>query len=206
MLNKKTYPYNKLSFLVDMLDIAFKTEMENEGWLITPAPVESADNKYISDDRYGDYWQVQRRDEYEDESGNPIFPILPDDYAAQEIAKSHGIMLDDDGILLGFRGKNYIKEGLLEEISFIKRMMLINENLNPLEKYKEDKNYGYGEGKSPMLPTAQKIALNNAKIDYSKKNNIEELENIKIIEDKTFREPDNQYKKIIVITVDSDNE
>lgn len=206
MSNKITYPYQEIENYVSFFNNAMEDIMENEGWGIFSSGTSYPDERYESTDKYGDYWQVQRIDHYEDEHGKPTFPILKDDSEAWDLARSHGFILDEDGILIGFKNKNFLTPSLQEEIAAIKKKMLLKEEVtNPLDKYKEDKQYGYGEAISPNLSAAQKIALNNAKIDYSKKNNLEELSDIKIIEDKTFREQNNQYKKIIVITLETQN-
>jgi hypothetical protein len=89
---------------------------------------------------------------------------------------------------------------LNEEILEIKKIMgLVVEAEDP-EKFKNDKDYGYGEGLSLDQVTAKKKALSNAKLDLIKKQGKNEanISAIKTIVEKLTK-LDNQFKVTLVI-------
>ena len=89
---------------------------------------------------------------------------------------------------------------LNEEILEIRKIMgLVVETDNP-ENFKNDKNYGYGEGLSLDQTIAKKKALSNAKSDLIKKQGKDggNISGIKTIVEKLTK-LNNDFKYILVI-------
>lgn len=90
---------------------------------------------------------------------------------------------------------------VIKEILKIKEMMgLLNENTLDPEKYKEDKNYGYGEGTSTNQNIAKNKALNNAKFNLLSKQGKSSgnISGQKIVAEKVLN-IDNGFKYIVAI-------
>ena len=90
---------------------------------------------------------------------------------------------------------------ITKEILKIKEMMgLINESTVDPEKYREDKNYGYGEGTSINQNTAKNKALNNAKFNLLSKQGKSSgnISGQKIVAEKVLN-IDNGFKYIVAI-------
>lgn len=119
------YPYDKIAHYVNFINTVYENIMKEQGWIIVTSGTILPNERYISTDKFGDYWQVQRIDEYEDESGKPVFPILHDDTKAWELAKKIGLILDEDGIVIGFRNKNFLKSDVKEEVQNIKKKIIL---------------------------------------------------------------------------------
>jgi len=94
-----------------------------------------------------------------------------------------------------------IKMKLFEQILKIKSMMgLINESNSDPEKYKDDKNYGYGEGRSMDQNIAKNKGLSNAKANLLSKQGKTEgaISGLRTVAEKTNM-VDNQYYYIVAI-------
>lgn len=61
---------------------------------------------------------------------------------------------------------------IVENIVSDKKKYILEQDLSSFEQYKTSKDYGYGEGVSPDMTASRKMAMSNAKIDFAKKNNL----------------------------------
>jgi hypothetical protein len=61
---------------------------------------------------------------------------------------------------------------IVENIVSDKKRIILEQDLSSFEQYKTSKDYGYGEGVSPDMTASRKMAMSNAKIDFAKKNNL----------------------------------
>lgn len=88
---------------------------------------------------------------------------------------------------------------IFENIVSDNKKTLHEQDLSSFEQYKTNKEYGYGEGVSQDMSAARKIAMSNAKIDYAKKNNLDQATIGSHIsgDEKAFKEPNGQIKFIV---------
>ena len=88
---------------------------------------------------------------------------------------------------------------IFENIVSDNKKTLHEQDLSSFEQYKTNKEYGYGEGVSQDMSAARKIAMSNAKIDYAKKNNLDQATIGTHIsgDEKAFKEPNGQVKFIV---------
>ena len=88
---------------------------------------------------------------------------------------------------------------IVENIVSNKKKVILEQDLSSFEQYKTNKEYGYGEGVSQDMAASRKIAMSNAKIDYAKKNNLNQTTIGSHIsgDEKAFRLPDGQIKFVV---------
>jgi hypothetical protein len=110
--------------------------------------------------------------------------------------------------------KNYAKKGLLNTAivmsllgnpSFTQAQKDQIQNITNIEQTIDDKekeNEAKGEGISPDMLLAKKIALVNAKANLEKKLNINVLSSINIIDEQVYKLENGTFKYIVTITLD----
>lgn len=88
---------------------------------------------------------------------------------------------------------------IVENIVSDKKRTILEQELSSFEQYKTSKDHGYGENISPDLATARKIAMNNAKMDFVKKNNLNQNDvgSHLSADEKAFREPNGNVKYVV---------
>jgi len=88
---------------------------------------------------------------------------------------------------------------IFENIVSDNKKTLHEQDLSSFEQYKTNKEYGYGEGVSQDMSAARKIAMSNAKIDFAKKNNLDQATIGSHVsgDEKAFKEPNGQIKFIV---------
>lgn len=112
---KPIYPTNELQPFIDWFYRNFEDEMSHL-WLISYAETEIPyyiDIQYKN--RIGIFWQVQKNDQSD---------LLESDEDAEKLAKELGLMIDDYGIIIGFKGVNFLENP--EEIDFYKNIQQYN--------------------------------------------------------------------------------
>ena len=110
---KKNYPYYKIEKLIDFYKEEFQDYMNKQGWDIFESDNPIFYDNYKSDGGY--FWQVQVIDEpygesgFYDEKGNALIGITTDQEAIN-LARKTGLMVDDDGLVYGFKGTSLFNE------------------------------------------------------------------------------------------------
>lgn len=91
---------------------------------------------------------------------------------------------------------------IVENIVSDKKKYILEQDLSFFDKYKSSKDYGYGEGVSSDMATSRKIAMSNAKIDFAKKNNLNQAtigSNLPGNEEKAYSMPDGSVKFVVAL-------
>ncbi len=105
---KIIYPFKKISKFVDWFQQEYKDYAAKQGWAIFDSDTEVPNIKYKHepDNKRWSYFQVQRLDNpAEDEA---LFGRLSDDMQADELAKKLGLVLDEFGVIIGWKGQLFI--------------------------------------------------------------------------------------------------
>jgi len=94
--DKKYYPFHDIAYFVDWFEKKYIEEMV--GWNIY-------NSDFISKKWYSDndcFWQIQMNDENEDE-------FFESDEDAIIVAKKLGLMIDKEGVVVGYNGDLFIE-------------------------------------------------------------------------------------------------
>jgi hypothetical protein len=105
---KIIYPFKKISKFVDWFQQEYKDYAAKQGWAIFDSDTEVPNIKYKHepDNKRWSYFQVQRLDNpAEDEA---LFGKLSDDMQADELAKKLGLVLDEFGVIIGWKDQLFI--------------------------------------------------------------------------------------------------
>ena len=105
---KIIYPFKKISKFVDWFQQEYKDYAAKQGWAIFDSDTEVPNIKYKHepDNKRWSYFQVQRLDNpAEDEA---LFGRLSDDMQADELAKKLGLVLDEFGVIIGWKDQLFI--------------------------------------------------------------------------------------------------
>ena len=94
--------------IVKIIKIWNKGYSETQGWAIFDSDTEVPNEKYISEDPRGNYWQIQKLDS--PGKGEALVGDLKSDMEADEMARKIGLMVDEYGILYGYQGKSFLDE------------------------------------------------------------------------------------------------
>ena len=109
---KVFYDFDKIKKFVDWFQSEHGDYALKQGWSIFDSDTEQPNEKYHSERTYkgkklnGYYWQVQRLDSPEDDEA--LFGKLKNDYAADDLARKLGLMVDEYGVVYGWDGKSFI--------------------------------------------------------------------------------------------------
>ena len=101
-VNKKLYPFDDFTPFINWFGVMYEDVMKNEGWLISDSSFDSSNfiRPVFQGKLLGGYWQVQRNDEDE---------IIETDIVAEKLAKKHGLLLDNDGVVVGYNDVSFIE-------------------------------------------------------------------------------------------------
>jgi len=109
---KVFYDFDKIKKFVDWFQSEYGDYALKQGWSIFDSDTEEPNEKYHSERTYkgkklnGYYWQVQRLDSPEDDEA--LFGKLKNDYAADDLARKLGLMVDEYGVVYGWDGKSFL--------------------------------------------------------------------------------------------------
>jgi hypothetical protein len=109
---KINYPYKKIGVFVKWFNQEYKGYPEKQGWSIFSADTEIPNVKYISDGPRGGYWQIQKLDF--PGKGEALIGNLENDHVADDMARKVGLMVDEYGVVHGYRGKSFLDEDIQE--------------------------------------------------------------------------------------------
>ncbi len=108
------YPYNKIEKFVEWFRDEYGDYPNRQGWDIFRSDSNSPNKKYYSKgvingkEYEGYYFQIQKIDDpMEDEA---LFGALESDFTADELARKLGIMVDEYGVVYGYKGTSFIDE------------------------------------------------------------------------------------------------
>jgi hypothetical protein len=105
----KIYPFKEITPFIEWFNNTYSVQMKKEGWFIAMSDFSS--RKY----KDGDFWQVERNDEDE---------IIEDDIIACDLAEKYGLIIDDEGVVIGFNGVSFLDHP--ESLDFYKHMNKYN--------------------------------------------------------------------------------
>jgi len=109
---KVFYDFDKIKKFVDWFQSEYGDYALKQGWSIFDSDTEEPNEKYHSERTYkgkklnGYYWQVQRLDSPEDDEA--LFGKLKNDYAADDLARKLGLMVDEYGVVYGWDDKSFL--------------------------------------------------------------------------------------------------
>lgn len=114
---KILYPYKKISKFVDWFQKEWGDYATKQGWAIFDSDTEISHQKYKFEpsNKFMSVFQVQRLDSPDE--GEALFGRLKNDYAADDLAKKLGLMLDEFGIVIGWDGESFLEDNNLKESS-----------------------------------------------------------------------------------------
>jgi len=102
LLNEREiYLYKEIKYFVEWFTEKYRKVANFDGWDIFNSDTDVPREKYISNDKYNNFFQVQRLDDEE---------ILDSDNEADILAKEIGIILDpyNFGLVLGFNNIDFL--------------------------------------------------------------------------------------------------
>ena len=111
---KVFYPYDRIKPFIDWFQGKYGNYAAKQGWAIFDSDYEQPNHKYHSERIFNDklltgyYWQVQRLDSPgEDEA---LSGELENDNKAYDLAKKLGLMVDEYGVVYGWKGQSFLDE------------------------------------------------------------------------------------------------
>ena len=99
--DKKLYPFEILTPFINWFGNVNRDIMKKEGWIISYSDFDSSNFSLpkFNFNKVSGYWQVQRNDDDD---------IIEDDIAAEKLAKEHGLLMDDEGVVIGYNDISFI--------------------------------------------------------------------------------------------------
>jgi len=117
---KQKYPFDKIKKFIDWFQREYGDYAAKQGWAIFDSDTEAPNEKYHSERAYGGkiltgyYWQIQRLDSPGE--GEALFGKLPNDYKADELAEKLGLMIDEYGVVIGYKGQSFLEKENINEV------------------------------------------------------------------------------------------
>jgi len=103
--DKILYPYATIERFVQWFHKEYEDYSMVQGWIISDADTDIPSEKYESpNDRY---WTIERIDDPDSYDGLVIHELESDEQAIEK-AKRLGLMVDEYGVLYGYKGKKFI--------------------------------------------------------------------------------------------------
>ncbi|MEK6828580.1 MAG: GNAT family N-acetyltransferase [Nanoarchaeota archaeon] len=103
-----TYPYEEIWNQIKHYVIDNEKRWKQFGWIISDADYPS--DKYKSYNEHGTFLKVEKIDDFAGGWDLPILDILNSDEDAYERAKKEGFIVDENGIVIGFNGVNFVDQ------------------------------------------------------------------------------------------------
>lgn len=85
----------------------FSRQVAQQGWLISWSSPEAPNEKYVNPTSQGHFFMVERIDEPEEDEA--LNGKLATDLDAETFARHMGIMVDEYGVVYGYKGQLFIK-------------------------------------------------------------------------------------------------
>ncbi len=106
--SKIVYPYSKIAKFVTWFDKEFGDYAAKQGWFIVSSDSDVPKIRYQPEDgnKFNLFFQVQRIDDPMD--GEALFGRLKNDQEAYELAKKIGLVLDENGVVIGWENEIFI--------------------------------------------------------------------------------------------------
>lgn len=110
------YPFDKIGEFIKWFQDEWGEYAAKQGWGVFDSDSEIPNNKYHSERKdsitgkilNGYYWQVQRLDDPNENEA--LFGKLKNDYVADDMARKLGLMVDEYGVVYGWKNKNFLDD------------------------------------------------------------------------------------------------
>ena len=101
-VGREIYPFGDITPFINWFVDLNDDKMKEEGWLISDSDFGSSHfiRPRFNGIALGGYWQIQK----DDEDG-----ILYSDEDAEKSAKDLGLLLDDEGVVIGYNGVSFLE-------------------------------------------------------------------------------------------------
>jgi len=106
--SKIVYPYSRIAKFVTWFDKEFGDYAAKQGWFIVSSDSDVPKIRYKPEDgnKFNLFFQVQRIDDPME--GEALFGRLKNDQEADELAKKIGLVLDENGVVIGWENEIFI--------------------------------------------------------------------------------------------------